>query len=160
MTVSAARRQQNEDSIRAAIDRLLRGQIPAGGGCDIKTLAQEAGVSRAALYRSYSHLKEEFERRLAQMQAEGHLPDPKSVQIIRLKDENTALRRRLADREREVTDLTGFKTTAISRLAAQHAEITRLRAALAAHGNVRALPPPVLAPPEDTSTAGTHSQGR
>ncbi len=43
MTISAARRRQNEDSIRAAIDRLLRGQIPAGGGCDVKTLAQEAG---------------------------------------------------------------------------------------------------------------------
>ena len=159
MTISAAQRRQNEDSIRAAIDRLLRGQIPAGGGCDVKTLAQEAGVSRAALYRSYGHLKEEFERRLAQMRAEGHLPDLKSVQIVRLKDENTALRRRLADRERDVTELTAFKTTAISRLAAQHAEITRLRAALADRGNVRALPLPALAPPEHTSTAGTLSRG-
>jgi hypothetical protein len=159
VTISAAQRRQNEDSIRAAIDRLLRGQIPAGGGCDVKTLAQEAGVSRAALYRSYGHLKEEFERRLAQMRAEGHLPDLKSVQIVRLKDENTALRRRLADRERDVTELTAFKTTAISRLAAQHAEITRLRAALAARGNVRALPLPALAPPEHTSTAGTLSRG-
>jgi hypothetical protein len=93
------------------------------------------------------------------MRAEGHLPDLKSVQIIRLKDENTALRRRLADHEREVTELTGFKTTAISRLAAQHAEITRLRATLAAHGNVRALPLPALAPPEHPPTAGTHSRG-
>jgi hypothetical protein len=159
VTISAARRRQNEDSIRAAIDRLLRGQIPAGAGCDVKTLAQEAGVSRAALYRSYAHLKEEFERRLTHMRAEGHLPDLKSVQIIRLKDENTALRRRLADREHEVTELTGFKTTAISRLAAQHAEITRLRATLAAHGNVRALPLPALAPPEHPPTAGTHSRG-
>ncbi len=159
MTISAARRRQNEDSIRAAIDRLLRGQIPAGGGCDVKTLAQEAGVSRAAFYRSYGHLKEEFERRLAHMRAEGHLPDLKSVRIVRLKDENTALRRRLADRDRDITELTAFKTTAISRLAAQHAEITRLRAALAAHGNVRALPSPALAPPEHTSIAGTLSRG-
>jgi hypothetical protein len=93
------------------------------------------------------------------VKAEGHLPDLKSVQIVRLKDENTALRRRLADRERDVTELTTLKTTAISRLAAQHAEITRLRAALAARGNVRALPSPALAPPEHTSTAGTLSRG-
>jgi hypothetical protein len=45
------------------------------------------------------------------------------------------LRRRLADRERDVTELTAFKTTAISRLAIQHTEITRLRAALAARSN-------------------------
>ena len=57
--------RQNESRIRAAMDRLLRGEIPPGGGCDVKTLAREAGVDRAAFYsdRPYAHLKDEFERR-------------------------------------------------------------------------------------------------
>ena len=60
MTISPIQRRQTEDSIRAAMDRLLRGQIPSGGGCDITTLAREARISRAALDRSYGHLKDEF----------------------------------------------------------------------------------------------------
>jgi hypothetical protein len=32
------------------MDRLLGGDIPAGGRCDIKTLASEAGVDRTAFY--------------------------------------------------------------------------------------------------------------
>jgi len=40
--ISADQRQQNEARIRTAMDRLLRGQIPPGGKCDIKTLAREA----------------------------------------------------------------------------------------------------------------------
>jgi hypothetical protein len=43
LTISEAQRRQTEDRIRAAADRLLRGQIPPGGGCDIQTLAIEAG---------------------------------------------------------------------------------------------------------------------
>jgi hypothetical protein len=74
LTISEAQRRQTEERIRAAADRLLRGQIPPGGGCDIQTLAIEAGVSRASLYRTYLHLKNEFEQRLARMQAEGQLP--------------------------------------------------------------------------------------
>ena len=69
MTISEAQRRQTEERIRAAGDRLLRGQIPPGGGCDIQTLAIEAGVSRASLYRTYLHLKNEFEQRLARMQS-------------------------------------------------------------------------------------------
>ena len=140
MTISPTQRRQTEDSIRAATDRLLRGQIPPGGGCDITTLAQEAGISRAALYRSYGHLKDEFARRLAQMQADGNQPDPRTAQIVRLKDENAHLRQRLLECEQQTAELTEFRITAISRLAAQHDEITQLRRALAAHGNVRALP--------------------
>lgn len=141
MTISAEQRRQTEDSIRAAIDRLLHGQIPPGGACDISTLAKESGVSRAALYRTYDHLKAEFERRLAQMRADGHLPDPRAAQIVRLKDDNVRLRERLGDRERQIIELTEFKTLAVSRLHAQHAEITRLRAALARGQNVRLLAP-------------------
>jgi hypothetical protein len=45
MRISAAQRAENENRIRAAMDRLLRGEIPPGGKCDIKTLALEAGLS-------------------------------------------------------------------------------------------------------------------
>lgn len=145
MTISPAQRRQTEDSIRAAMDRLLRGQIPPGGACDITTLAREAGVSRAALYRSYGHLKTEFARRLTQIHADGHLPDPRAAQIVRLKDENTRLRERLRTCDQQITELTEFRTAAISQLTAQHDEITQLRRALAARSNVRALPNPTTA---------------
>jgi AcrR family transcriptional regulator len=146
VTISDAQRRKTEDSIRAAIDRLLRGQIPSGGACDVTTLASEAGVSRAALYRSYGHLKDEFTRRLSQIQAEGHLPDPRAAQIGRLEDENAQLRERLRTCEQQLVELTGFRTNAISRLAAQHDEIVSLRQALAAPGNVRALPTTTASP--------------
>lgn len=148
MTISEAQRRQTEDRIRAAADRLLRGQIPPGCGCDIQTLAIEAGVSRASLYRTYLHLKNEFEQRLARMQAEGQLPDPRAAQGIRLKDDNARLRQRLTEREQEIADLSAFKTTALSRLAAQHQEITALRAALSSRANVRALPDALKSPNE------------
>jgi hypothetical protein len=148
VTISEAQRRQTEDRIRAAIDRLLRGQIPPGDNCDVRTLAIEAGVSRAALYRTYLHLKDEFEQRLARLRAEGQLPDPRAAQIVRLKDANANFKQRLADREQEIADLAVFKITALSRLAAQHQEITALRAALNNRGNVRTLP---VAPQSSTS---------
>lgn len=66
MRISAAQRTENENRIRAAMDRLLRGEIPPGGKRDIKTLAIEAAVERTAFYgtRPYAHLRVEFERRL------------------------------------------------------------------------------------------------
>jgi hypothetical protein len=45
MRISAAQRAQNENHVRAAMDRLLRGEIPPDGNCDVKTLAREAGFS-------------------------------------------------------------------------------------------------------------------
>jgi len=48
---------------------------------------------------------------------------------------------------KELAELTAFKTTTISRMAAQHTEITRLRTALAARSNVRALPQPATPAP-------------
>lgn len=140
MTISPIQRHQTEQAIRAAMDRLLRGNIPPGSACDISTLAREAEISRAALYRSYAHLKTEFTRRLTQMQADGHLPDPRAAQIARLKDDNAQLRQRLRAAEDQVDELVSFQTTAISRLVAQHDEITRLRTALADRANLRTLP--------------------
>ena len=90
-------------------------------------LAATAGISRATLYRSYRHLKDNFERRLVMLQTGGHEPDPRDAQIQRLKAGNNELRQRLATLDVEGEELRSFKTTAISRLAAQHAEIVRLR---------------------------------
>jgi hypothetical protein len=143
MRTSPEQRRQAEQRIRAAADALLRGDIPPDGKCDITTLARRAGVSRAALYRSYPHLKDEFERRLAALRADGAAPDPRDAQIARLKAHNDELRQKLAGRDTALRDLEQFKTLAVSRLAAQHDEISRLRlqAAPAAAGNVRSLSP-------------------
>jgi len=99
MPLTRQQRQQTEVRIRAAADQLLRGDLPPGGRCDIKTLAHAAGISRAALYRTYPRLKEDFERRLAQARAAGQVADPRDTQITRLKDDIQTLRRRLASRE-------------------------------------------------------------
>jgi chromosome segregation ATPase len=140
MTISDIQRQHTEARIRAATDRLLGGAIPAGGTCDIKTLAAEAGISRAALYRTYPHLKEEFTQRRARLRGEGHHPDPRDTQIVRLKEHSATLKTRIADLSRQITELAAFQTTAISQLAAQHDEIQRLRTTAASHANIIALP--------------------
>lgn len=143
MRTTAEQRRQAEQRIRAAADALLRGDIPPDGKCDIVTLARQSGVSRAALYRTYPHLKAEFELRLAAMRSSGTTPDPRDAQITRLKNDNDELRQKLASRDTALRDLEQFKALAISRLAAQHDEIARLRrqAATATAGNVRSLTP-------------------
>jgi chromosome segregation ATPase len=140
MPLTSQQRQQTEARIRAAADQLLRGDLPPGGRCDIKTLAHAAGISRAALYRTYPHLKEDFERRLAQARAAGQVTDPRDAQITRLKDDIQTLRRRLASREASIAELAEFKAQALSRLAAQHDELQQLRADPVHLGNIRALP--------------------
>ncbi|TWP33182.1 hypothetical protein [Leekyejoonella antrihumi] len=142
MRISAHQRAQNETRIRAAMDRLLDGQIPPGGKCDIKTLARQAGVDRTAFYgtRPYAHLREEFEQRLQALHTAGELPDPCDSQIARLKNEIDSLTRRLARHEQTITGLTDLKTEALSRLAAQHEEITRLREAADGTSAIRRLP--------------------
>jgi hypothetical protein len=127
MRTTPEQRRQAEQRIRAAADALLRGDIPPGGKCDVTTLAGLAGVSRAALYRTYPHLKEEFEKRLAALRDGGGTPDPRDAQIARLKAVGNDLRQKLADRDTAIRDLEQFKQLALSRLAAQHNEITRLR---------------------------------
>ena len=131
MRVSDEQRRGAEQRIRAAVGALLRGELPAGGKCDITTLAQQAGISRAALYRSYPHLKVEFEQQLARQRTDGQAPDPRDSQITRLKTENAELRQRILQKDTGLSDLQQFKTLATSRLPAQHDEIHRLRTAAA-----------------------------
>lgn len=140
MRITEQQRRQTEDRIRAASDRLLRGEIPPGGGCDVKTLATEAGVTRAALYSTYLHLKDEFEARRDRMRETGQVSDPRVAQIERLKAEVAELRTRVATRDDTIAELQAFRTVAVSRLAAQHDEITRLRHTLTSQSNVHSLP--------------------
>ncbi|RYJ22311.1 hypothetical protein CU044_5973 [Streptomyces sp. L-9-10] len=128
------------------MDRLLAGTIPPGGGCDLKTLAAEAGVTRTGFYPKgerpgpYQHLAEEFERRVKEARATGKVTDPKVSQIERLKAQVAELKERLTERDADLAELTAFKTLAISRLAAQRQEIEQLREQAAAVDNVRHLP--------------------
>jgi hypothetical protein len=141
--ISAAQRAQNENRIRAAMDRLLRGEIPPGGGCDVKTLARAAAVDRTAFYgsRPYAHLRAEFEHRIQQLQHSGQTPDPKAAQIERLKTDIGKLGNRLAQANSAIEQLTSFRVQALAQLAAQHDEILRLRAAAARNTSVTRLPP-------------------
>jgi hypothetical protein len=150
MPLTDEQRRRNEASIRAAMDRLLRGELPPQGRCDIKTLAREAGVARTGFYPRpdptgqpkpgpYQHLAEEFHRRLRALHDAGTIPDPHEDQITRLKAENTTLRDRVSARDREIAELTAFNNRALSQLAAQHDEITRLRQQMQTPGNVRKL---------------------
>ncbi|MFE9864911.1 hypothetical protein ACFYPZ_19615 [Streptomyces sp. NPDC005506] len=149
--ISEDAKSRNEAAIRAAMDRLLTGELPPGGKCDLKTLAAEAGVSRTAFYPKkdragsvrpgpYQHLAEKFERRLRALQEAGELIDPRAAQIERLKAQVVELKERVARRDAELAELAAFKPLALSRLAAQHDEITRLRGQAENAGNVRRLP--------------------
>lgn len=142
MRISAEQRHHNEARIRTAMDRLLRGQIPPGGNCDIKTLAREANVDRTAFYgtRPYAHLREEFEAKLTAIRQTGDLPDPRDSQISRLKNEITTLKQRLAHRDDTIVALTDFRAEVLGRLAAQHDEISRLRRGDDEASSVRRLP--------------------
>lgn len=142
MRISAHQRATNEARIRDAMDRLLSGDIPAGGSCDIKTLASQASVDRTAFYgnRPYAHLREQFEARLAQAAQAGRTLDPRDAQIIRLKDDIATLNQRLARRDQTIAELADFKTEALCRLAAQHDEITQMRVTLSDASNIRRLP--------------------
>ncbi|MCX4591711.1 hypothetical protein OG819_18810 [Streptomyces sp. NBC_01549] len=144
---------RNEAAIRAAMEQILSGNLPPGGKADLKTLAALAGVTRTGFYPkknrdgtprpgAYQHLAEEFERRLKQLQDAGEIVDPRVAQIERLKTHNAELKERLTKRDAKIEELTEFQALAISRLAAQHDEIERLRKQLAVGGNVRSLPAP------------------
>jgi hypothetical protein len=140
--ISAQQRHETQTRVRAVIDRLLRGDIPPGGKCDVTTLAQEAGVDRTAFYgtKPYAHLREEFEQRRQARLRTGEHPDPREAQITRLKDEIALLKHRTTRGDQTITELAEFKAQALSRLAAQHEDIARLQAALEQANNVRRLP--------------------
>jgi hypothetical protein len=141
MRLSPQQRHASETRIRQAMDRLLRGDLPPGGKCDIKTLAREAGIDRTAFYgtRPYTPLREEFENRLHVIRQAGNTPDTRDAQIDRQKDEIKALRERLTRHSAAIAELTSFRTAALSRIAAQHDEITRLRRETAP-ASIRLLP--------------------
>ena len=128
MRVADAQRREIEQRIRAAAAGLLAGNIPPGGHCDITTLARQAGVSRATLYRSYPHLKQQFEQQIAQAAADGQHPDPRDAQIAALKARNDRLQQRLDAAQATTAELLEFQQLALSRITAQHQEIARLRA--------------------------------
>ncbi|MET8964802.1 hypothetical protein ABZX69_35915 [Streptomyces sp. NPDC004074] len=149
--ISDSDRARNEDAVRVAMDRMLREELPPGGKCDLKTLALESGVTRTGFYPKknrdattrpgpYQHLAEEFERRRAALRDSGAVPDPRATQIQRLKEANAALRTRLDQRDAELETLKEFEHRAVSRISAQYLEIERLREALPAQSNIRALP--------------------
>jgi chromosome segregation ATPase len=132
-----------EARIRNAMRQLLAGPVPDGLKCDVKSLCSLAGVPRATLYRTYPHLKAEFDRQRQAAQEAGQQPDPRLAQIERLKADVATLRERLSRKNTELDALKEFQTTALSRLAAQHNEITMLRQQLesTSHAKVRTLPP-------------------
>ncbi len=144
MRLSRQQIADNEAKIRIAMTRLLNGDIPPGGKCDIKTLAGEAGVDRTAFYgsRPYARLREEFELRLRELRDAGERPDPRDAQAARLKDEIARLKERLARSDATIGELAAFRDRALARLAAQHQEITRLRQDVRLAAGVRRLPVP------------------
>ena len=149
------RRQQlldNETKIRTVMNRLLNGDLPTGGKCDIKTLAREAGVDRTAFYgsRPYAHLRTEFEQRLEELRNAGERPNPRDAQVARLKDEIARLKERLAQSDATISELAGFRDQALGRLAAQHDEITRLRQEVRLAAGIRRLPAPAPQPRSST----------
>ena len=144
MRLSRQQLADNEAKIRAAMTRLLNGDIPPGGKCDITTLAGTAGVDRTAFYgsRPYAHLRTEFEQRLKELLDTGERPDPRDAQVARLKDEIARLKERLARSDATISELADFRGQALARLAAQHTEITRLRREVRLAAGVRRLPVP------------------
>ncbi len=144
MRLSRQQLADNEAQIRAAMTRLLSGDIPAGGKCDVKTLAAIAGVDRTAFYgsRPYARLREEFGQQLRELLDAGERPDPRDAQVTRLKDEITRLKERLARSDATIGELTTFRDQALARLAVQHTEITRLRQEVRLAAGIRRLPAP------------------
>jgi chromosome segregation ATPase len=107
--------------------QLLTGPVPEGLKCDVKSLCRLSGVPRATLYRTYPQLKAEFEQQRGVEREAGRQPDARQAQIDRRQTENTRLRTHLASKDAELDELKRFRTEALSRLAAQHDELTTLR---------------------------------
>ena len=145
MRLSRQQLADNEAKIRAAIAAPER-RHPARREMRHRDPRQRASVDRTAFYgsRPYAHLRTEFEQRLEQFRDAGERPDPRDAQISRLKDEITRLKERLAQSDATISELTGFRSQALARLAAQHHEITRLRQEAHLAARVRRLPVPAV----------------
>ena len=124
--------------------RLLHGDIPPGGKCDIKTLARASGVDRTAFYgsRPYAHLRDRVRAAARALLQAGEQPDPRDAQVARLKDEITRLKERLARSDATIGELTAFRDQALARLAVQHHEITRLRQEVRLAAGIAGCRPP------------------
>ena len=129
-----------EDRILNAITLLIDGPVPEGRKCDITSLCAIAGVPRATLYRTYPHLKAQFDQQRTGLREAGIQPDPRQAQIERLQREIATLRERLNSKQTQIDELSTFRRTALSRIAAQHEEIRRLRTAGKPAQHVTALP--------------------
>lgn len=139
--MAADRHPEAELRIRTAMAQLLAGDVPEGHKCDVKSLCAMAGVARATFYRTYPHLRDEFEQRLGGLREGGQEPDHRLAQVERLKAAVVGLRERLNRADLLIADLETFRSTALSRLASQHDEITKLRSELeAGQARLRALP--------------------
>ena len=114
--------------------------MPEGRKCDITSLCAIAGVPRATLYRTYPHLKAQFDQQRAGLREAGIQSDPRQAQIERLQREIATLRGRLSSKQTEIDQLSTFRHTALSRIAAQHEEILRLRTAASPANHLTALP--------------------
>lgn len=156
MRLTQEQRRITEDRIRAAMDRLLRGDLPPGGKCDVKTLAAQSGVSRNLLYTTYAALREEFEARRDQLTSAGEIIDKRDEQIARLKQARQGDLQRISELEDEIEVLKAFKGRALSQIAAQHDEIERLRRQLNRPAKVVELHPPADRPhpPAGTTLIG------
>ncbi|MFG1858466.1 hypothetical protein ACGFJT_42005 [Actinomadura geliboluensis] len=146
MRTTEEQRRATEKRIRAAMDRLLRGDLPPGGKVDVKTLAAEADISRNTLYTTYHELKVEFEQRRDRLREAGQILDPRDEQIARLKTQVAELQRRVGARQADLEELRAFKSLAVSQIAAQYMEINRLRRRLANRAGVAELHPAPSSP--------------
>ena len=138
MALSQEQRDQIERQLLVGL-RLEPGHELA----DVKTLPREAGISRASLYRTWDHLKDEFEKRRAAAWAAGQQPDPREARIARLRDLNQRLTGKLARAHTEFNQLKERHRLLLSVLAAKDDELQRLRRELSAFSRTSPAPVPL-----------------
>ena len=95
----------------SAKTRLLNGDIPPGGKCDIETLAGEAASTAppSTAAGPAPACAREFELRLRGLRDAGERPDPRDAQAARLKDEIARLKERLARSDATIGELAAFR---------------------------------------------------
>jgi len=98
-----------ERRIREASERLLSGQprTVTSDRLSVVELSQEAGVSRARLYREYAHLKDEFLARAEEATAD---PPPATPREQALLDQVRAHEEEISSLTARLTDVTNGKS--------------------------------------------------